>query len=165
MTDDELNIDSIIFKFIDEFKFLFFPEQWSSAFMDYSKNDILVLLFIYRNKSANMTEISDYIKAPLNTTTGIVSRLEKKLMVERIRDVRDRRVINIVLTEKSQKFIYEEKKVFQYYFIQVYKELTDEEKDNAVNIFKKVLSILKQEKNKTIDNSNEVKKIRKITIE
>lgn len=165
MTDDELNFDSIIFKFIDEFKFLFFPEQWSSAFMDYSKNDILVLLFIYRNKSANMTEISDYIKAPLNTTTGIVSRLEKKLMIERIRDVKDRRVINIVLTEKSQKFIYEEKKVFQYYFIQVYKELTDEEKDNAVNIFKKVLSILKQEKNKTIANSNEVKKIRKITIE
>ena len=81
-------IEEIIFNYIDEFKVLFFPQQWSNIFLDFSKNEILALLFLYRKKDANMTEIAEYIMAPLNTTTGVIARLEKKLMVERIRSER-----------------------------------------------------------------------------
>jgi len=165
MTFNEgFNFEKIIFDYIDEVKFLFFPDQWSSAFLDYSKNEILTLLFLYRNKSGNMTEISDYINAPLNTTTGVVGRLEKKSMVERKRDANDRRIVNIVLTEKAIEFIDEEKKVIEYYFKEVYKVLTDDEKAAAINIFKKVGSILKEEKNKAKEEEP-VKKVKRIIIE
>ena len=70
-------IENIIFNYIDEFKVLFFPEQWSNIFLDFSKNEILALLFLYRKKNANMTEIAEYIMAPLNTATGVIARLEK----------------------------------------------------------------------------------------
>ncbi|MGY0373010.1 MarR family winged helix-turn-helix transcriptional regulator [Clostridium sp. JNZ J1-5] len=160
-----LNFESIIFDYFDEIKFLFFPDQWSSAFLDYSKNELLVLLFIYRNKSANMTEISNYINAPLNTTTGVVGRLEKKLMVERKRDDGDRRVVNIVLTRKANEFIDKEKKIIEYYFREVYKALTDEERVATMSIFNKIISILKQGESRTEEENKSVKKVKRIIIE
>lgn len=163
VTNKKFDFESMIFDYIDEFKFLLFPDQWASAFLDYSKNEILALIFLYRNKNANMTEISDYINAPLNTATGVISRLEKKLMVERKRDANDRRVVNIVLTDKAEEFIEQEKKVMEYYFEEIYKSLTDEEKVTAINIFKKVISILKQGKNR--GEVKTVKKVKKIIIE
>ncbi|MCJ7688412.1 MAG: MarR family transcriptional regulator, partial [Clostridiaceae bacterium] len=102
-------IEEIIFDYIDEFKILFFPEQWSDIFLDFSKNEILALLLLYRQRKANMTEIAEYIMAPLNTATGVVSRLEKKLMVERIRSVEDRRIVLITLTETARSIIEMEK--------------------------------------------------------
>jgi len=164
-TNEEFGFESIIFEYIDELKFLFFPDQWSNVFLDYSKNEILVIIFVYRNKSANMTEISDYINAPLNTTTGVVSRLEKKLMVERKRDNEDRRVVNIVLTKKANEFIDQEKKVIGYYFKEIYKALTDEEKVATMNIFKKVTSVLKQEKDRAKVDHKAPKKVKRIIIE
>lgn len=157
--------ESIIFDYFDKVKFLFFPNQWSSKLLDYSKNELWVLLFLYRNKSANMTEISDYINAPLNTTTGVVGRLEKKLMVERQRDDEDRRVVNIVLTRKASEFIDQEKKIMEYYFKEIYKALTDEERVAAMSIFNKVVSVLKQGENRTNEEDKSVKKIKRIIIE
>lgn len=159
------SLESIIFNYIDELKILLFPDQWSSAFLDYSKNEILALIFLYRNKHANMTEISDYINAPLNTTTGVVGRLEKKLMVERKRDKDDRRIVNIVLTEKAEAFIDQEKKIIEYYFKEVYKALTDEEKLVAINILNKIISVLKQGKNREKKEAQTVKKVKRIMIE
>ena len=165
ITNEGFDFESIIFDYINELKFLFFPNQWSSAFLDYSKNEILALIFIYRNKSVNMTEIADFISAPLNTTTGVVGRLEKKMMVERRRGIEDRRVVNIVLTKKAKEVICEEKKIIEYYFEKVYKALTAEEKVAAMSIFSKVVTVVKLEKNKAKEESKAVKKVKRIIIE
>lgn len=164
-TNEQFGFESIIFDYIDELKFLFFPDQWSSAFLDYSKNEILALLFLYRNKSGNMTEISAYINAPLNTTTGVVGRLEKKLMVVRRRGDEDRRIVNIVLTKKAEELINEEKKTIEYYFREVLNALTEEEKKAAMGIFRKVFSALKLGKNRLKEDGKTIKKVKRITIE
>lgn len=164
-TDKDFGFESIIFEYIDELKFLFFPDQWSSAFLDYSKNEILALIFLYRNISVNMTEVAAYINAPLNTTTGVISRLEKKMMVERKRDNEDRRVVNIVLTKKAEEFINEEKKIIEYYCKEVYKALTEEEKVVAMSIFKKVTSVLRLGKDRENQEDKSVKKVKRIIIE
>lgn len=73
MGDREVNfLEDMLFKYIDEFKILFFPEQWANVFLECSKNEILTLLLIYRKYSVNMTEVADYIGAPLNTATGVI---------------------------------------------------------------------------------------------
>ena len=119
--EDKIHFDfeTIIFDYIDKFRFLFSPDQWSAAFLDYSKNEILALLFLYRNRTANMTEIAEYLDAPLNTATGVISRLEKKAMVERKRNNEDRRVVNIILTETAEEFIAKEKKIIQFWRVNV----------------------------------------------
>lgn len=164
-TDRSSGFETIIFDYIDQLKFIFFPDQWSNAFLDYSKNEILALIFLYRNNSVNMTEISAYINAPLNTTTGVVSRLEKKQMVERRRDDKDRRIVNIVLTEKAYDFINKEKNIIKYYFDEVYKQLTDEEKSAVYSVFNKVITTLKKDKNEINNENRKTNKIKRITIE
>jgi len=159
-------IEKIIFNHIDEFKVLFFPEQWSDIFLDFSKNEILALLFLYRNKTANMTEIAEYIIAPLNTATGVISRLEKKLMVERIRSAEDRRIVLITLTEAASTVIEKEKAMITKYIMKIYGSLTEEEISSALSIYKKVLQVFKESKN-LVEEEEEiiVKKLRKIVVE
>jgi DNA-binding MarR family transcriptional regulator len=158
-------MESTVFNYIDEFKVLFFPEQWSDIFLDYSKNEILALLFLYRRKNANMTEIAEYIMAPLNTATGVIGRLEKKLMVERIRSAEDRRIVLITLTEAANKVIEMEKAMITKYFIEVYGRLTEEEISSALSIYNKVLGVFRGIKNPIKEEEIPVKKLKRITIE
>ncbi|MBZ9609668.1 MarR family transcriptional regulator [Clostridium estertheticum] len=157
-------IEQIIFNHIDEFKVLFFPEQWSDIFLDFSKNEILALLFLHRKKNANMTEIAEYINAPLNTATGVIARLEKKLMVERIRSAEDRRIVLITLTEVASTVIDKEKAVITKYLIEIYGKLTEDEISSALSIYNKVLGVFKEIKN-PVKEDIPVKKLRKIIIE
>ena len=158
-------IEQIIFNYIDEFKVLFFPEQWSDIFLDFSKNEILALLFLYRKKSANMTEIAEYIMAPLNTATGVIARLEKKLMVERIRSAEDRRIVLITVTEAASTVIEKEKAMIAEYFIKIYGVLNEEEISSALSIYKKVIGVFKESKNAIKEEEIPVKKVKKIIIE
>lgn len=161
----DFEFESIIFDYIDKFRFLLSPDQLSSDILDYSKNEILSLLFLYRNSTANMTEIADYINAPLNTATGVISRLEKKSMVERKRNSEDRRIVNIILTETAEEFIDKEKKVIQYYLQEIYKELTEEEKTAVLSIISKILAVFKNKSDTKEFKDSTNKKVRRITIE
>ena len=165
LQDSKTNVEELIFSYIDKFKFLLFPDQWSSVFLDYSKNEILVLLYLSKYKNANMTEISDYITAPLNTVTKVIGRLEKKKMVERIRSIQDRRIVQITLTDKAEEFISEQKAKIQYYFEKIYSVVTEEERNALINIFSKVTKVLIEGKNKADNDNQQVKKIKKIIIE
>jgi MarR family transcriptional regulator, organic hydroperoxide resistance regulator len=162
---NKLDLESIIFSYIDEFKFLFFPDQWSGVFLDYSKNEIIALLYLYRYKNANMTEISQYINAPLNTATGVVNRLEKKEMIERIRSSEDRRIVQITLTDKANEFLIREKAVMELYVNEINETLTKEEKATALNIIKKVREVLYKNKSTIEDGNVADKKVKKIKIE
>lgn len=157
-------IEQVIFNHIDEFKVLFFPEQWSDIFLDFSKNEILALLLLHRKKNANMTEIAEYINSPLNTATGVIARLEKKLMVERIRSVEDRRIVLITLTELADNVIKKEKEMIAKYLIKIYGRLTEEEISSALSIYNKVIGVFKEIKD-PVKEDIPVKKLRKITIE
>jgi DNA-binding MarR family transcriptional regulator len=159
-----IDFESIIFDYIDRFKFLLFPEEYSNLFLDYSKNEILAILIIYKKKKVNMTEIAEYIKAPLNTATGVITRLEKKQIVERTRDNGDRRVVKINLTKKGEEDFKAAKDLVDFYIKKLYKELSEEEKRAAFSIVSKVMTILKEGKDNTKEDKV-VKKVRRITIE
>ncbi|MCJ7688894.1 MAG: MarR family transcriptional regulator [Clostridiaceae bacterium] len=129
------------------------------------KNEILALLLLYRKRKANMTEIAEYIIAPLNTATGVISRLEKKLMVERIRSVEDRRIVLITLTETARSIIEMEKAIITKYFIKIYGTLTEDEISSALSIYKKVIGVFKESVNPIKEEEIPVRKVKKINIE
>lgn len=164
ISKEGIDFESIIFNYIDKFKFLFFPEEFSKLFLDYSKNELLAILIIYKRDNVNMTEIAEYIRAPLNTATGVINRLQKKKIVERTRDDEDRRVVKINLTKKGQEDVRTAIDLIDYYIKKLYKELTEEEKRATFSIVSKAMAILKEGKDKTKEEKV-VKKVRRITIE
>lgn len=158
----DLFMESLIFHYIDELRFLFFPDETSQFFMDYSKNEIFTLLLIDQRKMVNVTEVAEYIHAPLNTATGIINRLEKKLLVKRERDDRDKRVVKICLTEKGKEFVTHQKSIIIGYLKKIAEVLSEEEKRIALEMISKIIKVLKTRPDY---KKQEPKKVRKIVIE
>ena len=92
-----------IIDYTNEIKELLSGDIWENIFRDCTKNEILIYWLLYQKDRVNMTEIADYIHVPLNTATGIVSRMEKNGTVERTRSSEDKRVVLIGFSPKGEK--------------------------------------------------------------
>lgn len=158
---EDFTMEKLVWEFFDKCKPLFFPEQWNKTFLDFSKNDLFVLLFLYRNLDVTMTEIASYLGVPLNTVTGVVNRLEKKELLVRERQKDDRRVVIVRITETGNSLLKNELAKLEYYYNLVITKLSKEEVDSIINVITKLFEII------TTDTSNKKnqKKIRKIVIE
>lgn len=148
------------FKYIDNIKDMLSSDIWSDILMDCSKNDLFVLWFLYRNKYANMTQIAEYINAPLNTVTGIINRMEKKKLVVRERSTEDRRVVSISLGEQGIAQIELIIKELTGYVLAAVNEFSEEEIELLIKVVKKLPDIMQSYNRK----KTEVKKVRRISI-
>lgn len=161
----EQTIEGFIFEFIDQCKLLFFPEQWNNTFLDYSKNEVFALLLVYRKGHANMTEIADYLSVPLNTATGIISRLEKRGIVRRERDIIDKRVVTIGISEEGKEFLAEQLTLLERYYQMFMGALSEEEKLVLIRLVSKFLDIVTQDLMNKDTAQDKKKQVKKITIE
>ncbi len=64
---------------------------------DVSEKDMVIILFVGKNKNVKMSEIADNIAAPMSTLTNIIDRLVEKKLLLRDHSGEDRRVINVSL--------------------------------------------------------------------
>lgn len=163
--NNKSSIEEFIFEFIDQCKLLFFPEQWNYSFMDFSKNELFALLFVYRKGNANMTEIADYLGAPLNTATGIISRLEKRGVIKRERDLIDKRVVTIAISQEGMELLARELKTLGNYYLRFMETITEEEKLLLIKMVGKFLDIISQDLSDKVNSQEKSKKVRKIEIE
>lgn len=161
----ETTIEEFVFEFIDQCKLLFFPEQWNNTFMDYSKNEVFALLFVYRKGHANMTEIAAYLGVPLNTATGIISRLEKRGVIKRERDLIDKRVVTIAICQEGKDFLARQLKIVEHYYKLLMSTITEEEKIVLISLIGKFLEIVSHDLTNKDIFQEEKKKIKKIIIE
>src|SRR5574344_1373256 len=88
----------ILWMYYDKILKLLMDEKFSGILMNSSKNELLVLIYLYRFSEASVSELAEHISSPLNTVTGIVTRLEKRELIYRTRQLYDRRVVKISLT-------------------------------------------------------------------
>lgn len=161
----ESSIEEFVFEFIDQCKLLFFPEQWNNTFLDYSKNEVFALLFVYRKGQANMSEIAQYLGVPLNTATGIVSRLEKRGVIRRERDLVDKRVVTIAICQEGKDFLSGQLSMISHYYKLLMETITEEEKILLIKLVAKFLEIASQDLSKSRTQEEKKKKMKKITIE
>lgn len=163
MSEFPASVEEMVFEIMDKCKFVFYPEQRFDLFLNCSKNEIFALLFVYRQKQVNMSEIAEYMNIPLNTVTGVISRLEKKHLVRRERSDQDKRVVTISLSEKGSDFMYHEMMELGNYFTRVVAAFSEEEKRTLFGMADKIFAVLNQGE-KTGEKPKE-KKVRKIAIE
>ena len=163
MDPSSIKITDLIFQYIDQFKFLFYPDQWSKIFSDYSRNEIFTLIYLYRNPHANMSEVAAYINVPLNTATGVVSRMEKKGLVLRERNEQDKRIVTLCLTEIGEHFVRCEIEEIEHIYEKVAKELTPEELTTIMKAIDRIFDILKSDRTK--EKTSSKKQVKRITIE
>lgn len=66
---------------------------------------ILSLYEIFEKKTITLSELSKKIYLSSSTLVGVIDRLEEKGLVQRLRDIKDRRNIFISITEKGKEFV------------------------------------------------------------
>lgn len=157
-------MESVIFEYLDKFRVLVSPQTWENVLMDCSKNEVFIMLLLYRRVQVNMTQIAEYIQVPLNTATGIVTRMEKRSLLQRRRSEEDKRVVTIQMTEKGMECIKNILGEFFHYAQIILKKLTPQELQMSVQILEKAMNALDEEYERAKDVPEE-KKIRKILIQ
>lgn len=66
---------------------------------------IVCLYEIYENGRMTISALSKKIYLSMSTIVGVIDRLEEKQFVHRTRDIQDRRIIYIDITEKGKEFV------------------------------------------------------------
>ncbi len=150
-----------IIDYTNEIKELLSGDIWENIFRDCTKNEILIYWLLYQKDRVNMTEIADYIHVPLNTATGIVSRMEKNGTVERTRSSEDKRVVLIGFSPKGEKQFQGLVGEMIIYGTKIFSTLSEEEIELFIKLMNKVKTVLKEDNKKEVSS----KKIRKINIE
>ncbi len=159
--DIQEDIYQKIIGYIDEIKELLSSDIWENIFVNLSKNEILIFWLLYLKKQVNMTEIAEYIHVPLNTATGIVSRMEKDGLIERTRSSEDKRVVLIVQAEKGKQQFQKLFVKMLHYGTKIFDTFTDAEIELFFKMMDKVKAVLQEDKKE----ETAPKKVRKITIE
>lgn len=159
----EDGLKNLIFDYLEQIKELMSPELWGDVLLDCSKNEILILMLLYRKSEVNMTQIAEYIGVPLNTATGIVARMEKKQMISRRRNEEDKRVVTITFANYGEQQFQCILNRFIGYGEKIMETLTMEEIRVAESVLKKAIGVLKEER--TVAKKPLKKKVKKIVIE
>lgn len=160
-----LEIDDIVDIVIENVKKLFFPEEWISLDLKFSKSEIFTLLFLDKRHEVTMTELVEYINSPMSTATGIVDRLVRNGYVKRDRSETDRRIVILKLTEEGNRFIKNLKDIISQYLDMVLNDLTEEEKEFLAHIVIKIVNNLQRKLDNNIVEDKNMNAIKKINIE
>ncbi len=88
--------------------FLFKRKIIESTKKESLKNDLTfsqmeILNFIGISGKKTMKEIADHLKITPPSATVMIEEMEKKSMVKRVKDKKDRRIVFIILSEKTKK--------------------------------------------------------------
>ncbi|MCR5687246.1 MAG: MarR family transcriptional regulator [Lachnospiraceae bacterium] len=149
------------YEYIDEIKDLLSSDLWGNIFLNCSKNEVLIFWLLYRQKEVNMSEIAEYIHVPLNTATGIVGRMEKSGLIERMRSETDKRIVLIRFSEKGLAQFNRLIGELMGYAMKIMGAFSAEEMKVLETMMAKVKDVLKNEKKKEETH----KKVRRIAID
>ncbi|AET68319.1 transcriptional regulator [Desulfosporosinus orientis DSM 765] len=127
---------------LDNLKKVFFPEEWIQLDLSVSKTELLAMLIVDRHGEVIMSQISDYLNAPLSTTTGLVNRLVKCGYLQRERSDEDRRIVTIQLTDKGKTMMRELKATLESYLERINTLLSAEERQVLFKIIMKIVNEL-----------------------
>jgi MarR family transcriptional regulator, organic hydroperoxide resistance regulator len=92
----------------------------------------------------SLSELSDKIRAQNSTVTGIIDRMEREGLVQRVRSTEDRRVVHIRLTDKGAKLAREIPIEPMEIFRSALESLTAQEMRDLMKILSKVAKRVKQ---------------------
>ena len=107
---------------------------------DLPKSDLLALMMLQRRGEATMSELAADLGAPLSTATGIGARLEKRKLIERERQSRDRRVILLRLTPAGQELAGRAREQIGSILGRIQAVLTPEEIQQLMGLVQKVIA-------------------------
>ena len=131
-------------------------EMHNQFFIQYgisnTKFNVLVILNNAYAEGVMLSEIGDQMLVTKANITGLIDRLEKQGLVQRIRDDVDRRKIMAVITDKGRSFTLETIEKYKEWSKNLLTVLDDAEKNQLIHTLKKIQKRLTNFRNSEIIN-------------
>lgn len=106
---------------------------------------LVVLQSIRKEGKAKPSQIARDVLLSQATITSIVDRLEKAGFVERLRDVGDRRVVSVVLTQTGEQKLREAPELLQDGFLREFRKLEDWERSQLISSVQRLATMMDAE--------------------
>jgi len=106
---------------------------------------LLCLLAVAEEGQLTASEIAQRIYLSASTIVGIVDRLEKKKLVKRRRDTKDRRMVNVVITSEGRKLVEKAPSPLQENLANALAELSELEQATIALSLKRIVDLLEAE--------------------
>lgn len=97
-------------------------------------SQIDALLYIAEMENPSMKDIANHLNITPPSATAIVETMQKKKMITRVTNIKDRRTIRVSLTPKAWRFFREFHKIKVDIFTKMLSKLQDSEKRQLVRI-------------------------------
>ncbi len=114
----------------------------NNKYKDVSSKEIRTIEAIGINRPKSMGSIAKNLDITLGTLTVAITNLEKKGYVRREKSLNDKRVVNVMLTEKGKKLFRLHKKFKQNIMKSIVIDLTNQEKEIFNGALNRVSQIL-----------------------
>ena len=114
--------------------------QSLTEFFNYLKSSNLSLLqgyaltYLYFKGPIKISDLCEHMMVSPGAASQLVDRLEKLDMVGRVSDPNDRRVRNVLVLEKGEKFVQENFIFSQGWLGEIPADISDEQKEQITNI-------------------------------
>lgn len=118
----------------------------STMTSEISFQQIVVLHIIIENGPLKMSEIARLLFITTSAATGIVDRMVKSGFLKRALEPEDRRVVNIMLTQKGKRTIITVLKERRKIMIEVFKNFTFQERESYYRMVKKIYALISKAK-------------------
>lgn len=106
---------------------------------------LLLLKEIKRSNRITVSELAGVVNLSSATVSDIVDRLKKKMLIHKRRYKYDRRKVLIFLTEKGEEVLANAPSLLQKRFIDKFKKLKTEEKDDLCAALDVIASMMEEE--------------------
>lgn len=112
--------------------------HYSSKIAHLSFLQIQTLTYLKMHHMAQMTEIAEHFHIELPSATSLLNKLVTLQLVKRQQDVKDRRLVRIVLTEEGSNMLAEAKKEKESHVTQLLSYLSPEERQELLRLMEKL---------------------------
>lgn len=109
-----------------------------------TQSQVTVIKFVGHFKKITITELSDYMSIKKSTCSGIVDRLEKMEVLERVKDENDKRITYIMFSEKGQVLSNEIKEDINGYFKEIFNNISEEDLILIENNLEKLSNLIQK---------------------
>lgn len=105
-------------------------------------SQMTVLLEVFDRKASRVGELSNSMRVSAPTVSGLIDRLVRSGYLRRIHDKKDRRVVNVVLTNKGKSTVVSLLSEIKKRWHKILTRLTEEERENYLRILKRIVEVL-----------------------
>ncbi len=99
-------------------------------------------LALFEHKNMTMGELCDKLYLAYSTATDLIDRMEKNGLLERNRDLQDRRVIRLTITDKGKSVISEVMDARRRYVASILEYLSPEEREHLAEALQRLHSLM-----------------------